>query len=192
MEKLSMSALGVALLLHTVLGLSYYFLLGRCSPGPLLGSWLFVACIGAVLQAVHIFPRWCCNCSALIRLSLETLVCCLTLDLMLTKLWCRIESLCHCAIIGILQLLVTDDRTFASCEYWMLGVTTGIIGSCLLWFTLWATALPKKLRMTYKDWQQNVSLSLRTSICNAVFGPATLSDANQSPRDVHSQQSFAN
>ncbi|KAM8721454.1 hypothetical protein ACLKA7_007346 [Drosophila subpalustris] len=186
MESLSMSALGMAILLHSVMGVSYYFLLARCSPAPLLGSWLFVACIGAVLQAVHIFPQWCRNCSALFRLTMETAVCCITLDLMLTKLWCRIEALCHCAIIGILQHLVTDDRTFASCEYWMLGLTTSIIGCCLLWFTLWATALPNKLHLGFNNWQRNVKRSVRQNICQLAFGLAELQDSN-SPQLEESQ-----
>lgn len=92
MDKLSLSALSMALILHTVMGVSYYFLLGRCTPGPLLGSWLFIACIGAVLQTVHIFPRWCRINSILCRLTVETLLCCLTLDVTHRVL----VPLCHC------------------------------------------------------------------------------------------------
>lgn len=169
MDKLSLSALSIALILHTVMGVSYYFLLGRCTPGPLLGSWLFIACIGAVLQTVHIFPRWCRASSFLSRLTIETLLCCLTLDLLLTKLWSRIESLCHCAIVGILQQLVTEERTFAYFEYWLLGITTAIIGSCLLWLTLWATALPQKVRNGYGNWQKNISCSTTKSIYKMAF-----------------------
>lgn len=169
MDKLSLSALSMALILHTVMGVSYYFLLGRCTPGPLLGSWLFIACIGAVLQTVHIFPRWCRINSILCRLTVETLLCCLTLDLLLTKLWSRIESLCHCAIVGILQQLVTEERTFAYFEYWMLGITTAIIGSCLLWLTLWATALPQKIRHGCGNWQENISRSMTKSIYKMAF-----------------------
>ncbi|XP_064538636.1 uncharacterized protein LOC135428516 [Drosophila montana] len=190
MERLSFSALSMAILLHSVMGISYYFLMARCSPAPLLGSWLFVACIGAVLQVVHIFPQWCRNCSSLCRLTMEMAVCCFTLDLMLTKLWCRIESLCHCAIVGILQLFVTEDRTFASCEYWMLGVTTSVIGACLLWFTLWATAFPSRLRLDYTNWQKNVSRSFKQNIRHLAFGPSNLQCAT-SPRLEESEQSFA-
>ncbi|KAH8414801.1 hypothetical protein KR215_005140 [Drosophila sulfurigaster] len=189
MEGLSMSALTMAILLHSVMGVSYYFLLARCSPAPLLGSWLFVACIGAVLQAVHIFPQWCRNCSILFRLAMETLICCLTLDLMLTKLWCRIESLCHCAIIGILQLLVTDDHTFAACEYWLLGLITSVIGCCLLWLTLWATALPSKLHLGYSNWQRSVKRSMHHNLCHLAFGSTDL-QSSRPVRCEESQESF--
>ncbi|KAH8269897.1 hypothetical protein KR044_007151 [Drosophila immigrans] len=188
MDHLSMSALGMAILLHSVMGVSYYFLLARCSPAPLLGSWLFVACVGAVLQAVHVFPQWGGNCSIPLRLSLEIVVCCLTMDLMLTKLWCRIEALCHCAIIGILQQLVTDEHTFAACEYWMLGLTTSVIGCCLLWFTLWATALPDKLQLGLADWHRSVKRSLHQNICQLAFGSTDLQ--NSQPRVEESQESF--
>ncbi|TDG39621.1 hypothetical protein AWZ03_013959 [Drosophila navojoa] len=174
MERLSFSALAMAILLHSVMGISYYFLLARCSPAPLLGSWLFVASIGAVLQVVRIFPHWCRNCSSLCRLTLEMGICLLTLDLMLIKLWCRIEALCHCAIIGILQQLVTEECTFENCEYWLLGITTSIIGACLLWLTVWATALPARLRLDYNNWQANVSRSVKSNICHLAFGPSSL------------------
>lgn len=164
MEKVSLSALSIALLLHTVMGVSYYFLLGRCSPGPLLGSWLFIASIGTAMATVHIFPRWWYTSSILCRLAVETVLCCVTLDVMLTNLWCRIEGLCHSAIVGVLQHLVTEDRTFANCEYWMLGITTAIIGSCVLWLTLWATALPQKLRTGYDTWQAKTSRSLTNNM----------------------------
>ncbi|XP_023174534.1 uncharacterized protein LOC111601918 [Drosophila hydei] len=190
MERLSLSAVTMAILLHSVMGISYYFLLARCSPAPLLGSWLFVASIGAVLQVVHIFPRWGCNCSSLCRLTLEMGVCLLTLDLMLTKLWCRIESLCHCAIVGILQQLVTEECTFANCEYWLLGITTSIIGACLLWFTVWATALPSRLRLDFTNWQTSVSLSVKRNIYNMAFGTPNMQH-NSALRCQGSMQSFA-
>ncbi|KAH8386573.1 hypothetical protein KR093_001300 [Drosophila rubida] len=191
MERLSMSALGMAILLHSVMGVSYYFLLARCSPAPLLGSWLFVACVGAVLQAVHIFPQRSRNCSLVCRLTMETVVCCLTLDLMLIKLWCRIEALCHCAIVGVLQLFVADERTFAACEYWLLGLTTSVIGCCLLWFTLWATALPSKLQLGYTNWQRSVKLSVHQSICQLAFGASSDLHSSAPMRFEESQESFA-
>ncbi|XP_030379698.1 uncharacterized protein LOC115627945 [Scaptodrosophila lebanonensis] len=166
-----LSALGMAITVHSVLGISYYFLLGKCSPAPLLGSWLFVACIVAILQAVHIVPQWSPNSSILFELLIETTICCLTLDLMLTKLWCRIESLCHCAIVGVLQAYVTEEQTFAACEYWLLGTTTTVIASCLLWFTLWATALPTKMRVTYDEWRERISRSFQRNLTYLVFGP---------------------
>ncbi|ALC48593.1 CG11379 [Drosophila busckii] len=170
MERLSISALGMAIVLHSVLGISYYSLLARDAAAPLLGSWLFIACIGALLQAVHILPQWCRNCSTSYRLAMETAVCCLTLDLLLTKLWCRIESLCHCAIVGVLQLMVSEERTFRACEYWLLGASTSLIGACLLWFMLWATALPSKLQLLLANLQLSVKRCFSRSLRQLVFG----------------------
>ncbi|EDW00186.1 GH11998 [Drosophila grimshawi] len=190
MERLSFAALGLAILLHSVMGISYYFVKARCSPAPLLGSWLFIACIGAVLHSVHIFPQWCRNCSALCRLIMETAICCLTLDVMLSKFWCRIESVCHCAIVGILGLLVTEKCTFDSWEYWLLGVTTSIIGGCLLWLTLWATALTSKMRLDYSNWQHKVSHLVRQTIYHFVFGPMDL-QSTKVQNSEECEQSFA-
>ncbi|EDW78311.1 uncharacterized protein Dwil_GK19242 [Drosophila willistoni] len=166
-----LTALGIAVLLHSVMGVSYYFLLGKCSPAPMLGCWLFSACIVTVLQAIHIFPDWWyTNYSAtLFELTTETLVCCLTLDLMLTKLWCRIEGLCHCAIVGILQPLITEDDTYAAWEYWLLGLTTSVIGACLLWFTLWATALPAKMWHGFVVWRQRITSLIDGKLSQLVF-----------------------
>jgi len=137
-------ALIMAVLLHSVLGISYYYYF-RESPGsaaPLLGAWLFSACVVTLLHGVRMFSSALPadqrfrngnrnlrgNESSWASLLLETGVCCLVLDLTLSKLWHRIESLCQCAIVGILQALAVEEQTFLVCEYWTLGLTTGLIG----------------------------------------------------------------
>ncbi|EDW43788.1 GM19116 [Drosophila sechellia] len=159
--------------LHSVLGISYYYYF-RESPGsaaPLCGAWLFSACVVTLLHGVRMFPKcparrsavqeweskpFAGNESSWASLLLETGVCCLVLDLTLSKLWHRIESLCQCAIVGILQALAVEEQTFLACEYWTLGLTTGLIGGCLLWLSLWATALPQKLRCGMLDWRRTL------------------------------------
>ncbi|KAH8419752.1 hypothetical protein KR009_002136, partial [Drosophila setifemur] len=170
-----LSALGIAVMLHSVLGISYYYYFRSSPPAaPLLGSWLFSACVVFLLQAIKIFPSPAAvvptsyeqaraaylarsrgggggglpttNQSSWAALLLEAVICCLVLDVALTKLWRRVESLCQCAIVGVLQALSLEEQTFLACEYWTLGITTGLIGACLLWLTIWATALPQKLQ----------------------------------------------
>ncbi|BFG00282.1 uncharacterized protein DMAD_00310 [Drosophila madeirensis] len=151
-----LSALSVAVMLHSVIGLSYYyfFKLGRCSsqPTPLLGSWLFTGCVVAVLQAVRLLPIGVPSFTAVL---LETSMCCFVLDLMLTKLWCRIENLVHCAIVGVLQICPVEDETFLAFEYWTQAILTTIIGICLLWVTLWALALPQRVREGFQCWRHS-------------------------------------
>ncbi|XP_016993556.2 uncharacterized protein [Drosophila takahashii] len=200
-----LTALSMAVLLHSVLGVSYYYYF-RESPGsaaPLLGAWLFSACVVALLQAIRIFPsalpaadhgrfrhyRGNNNqaASSWAALLLETGICCLVLDVTLTKLWHRIESLCQCAIVGVLQALAVEEQTFLACEYWSLALTTGLIGACLLWLTLWATALPRKLHCGLLDCRR----SLHRHCSSLIFGP--LEPGTPIPTQVQeSAQSFAN
>ncbi|XP_017086739.1 uncharacterized protein LOC108118510 [Drosophila eugracilis] len=180
-----LTALSMAVVLHSVLGISYYYYF-RGSPesaAPALGAWLFSACIVALLQAVRIFPSTVpadqrfrgrnINNRAIqpswAALFLETGICCLVLDVTLTKLWHRIESLCQCATVGVLQALAVEEQTFLAYEYWTVGLTTGLIGACLLWLTLWATALPTKLHCRLLDWRRSFHRH-----CNSMlFGPGT-------------------
>ncbi|XP_001355468.1 uncharacterized protein [Drosophila pseudoobscura] len=151
-----LSALGVALLLHSVIGISYYyfFKMGRCSsqPSPILGNWLFTVSVVSVLQAVRLIPSEVPDFTALV---LETIMCCFVLDLMLTKLWCRIESLVHCAIVGVLQICPVGDDTFMTYEYWTQAILTTVIGACLLWVTAWAMALPRRLQHGLQCWRRS-------------------------------------
>ncbi|XP_052856920.1 uncharacterized protein LOC128265132 [Drosophila gunungcola] len=196
-----LTALGMAVMIHSVLGISYYYYF-RESPecsAPLLGAWLFSACVLALLQAVRILPSAQAQNQSHLRgrrehrsttswaaLCLETGVCCLVLDVTLTKLWHRIESLCQCAIVGVLQALAVEEQTFMACEYWTLGLTTGLIGAGLLWLTLWATALPQKLQCGLLDWRR----SLNRHCSSLVFGP--LQPGSTVPPQRHeSIQSFA-
>ncbi|EDV45440.1 uncharacterized protein LOC6555694 [Drosophila erecta] len=197
-----LTALIMAVLLHSVLGISYYYYF-RGSPGsaaPLLGAWLFSACVVTLLHAVRMFPSASpadqrfrngnrnlrSNESSWASLFLETGVCCLVLDLTLSKLWHRIESLCQCAIVGILQALAVEEKTFLACEYWTLGLTTGLIGACLLWLSLWATALPRKLRCGMLDWRR----CLYRRCSTLIFG--TLEPGTSMPTQAQgSAQSFA-
>jgi len=108
------------------------------------------------------------------------------LDVTLTKLWHRIESLCQCAIVGVLQALAVEEHTFLACEYWTLGLTTGLIGACLLWLTLWATALPRKIHCGLLDWRR----SLHHHCSSMIFGP--LEPGTPIPPQMQeSAQSFA-
>ncbi|XP_016936929.2 uncharacterized protein [Drosophila suzukii] len=196
-----LTALSIAVVLHSVLGISYYYYF-RGSPGsaaPLLGAWLFSACVVALLQATRIFPSALPTDHGRFRgrhhrgnqtswgaLLLETGICCLVLDVTLTKLWHRIESLCQCAIVGVLQALAVEEHTFLACEYWTLGLTTGLIGACLLWLTLWATALPRKIHCGLLDWRR----SLHHHCSSMIFGP--LEPGTPIPPQMQeSAQSFA-
>ncbi|XP_016949386.1 uncharacterized protein LOC108024117 [Drosophila biarmipes] len=196
-----LTALSIAVVLHSVLGISYYYYF-RGSPGstaPLLGAWLFSACVVALLQATRIFPSALPtdhgrfrgrlhrgNQTSWAAFLLETGICCLVLDVTLTKLWLRIESLCQCAIVGVLQALAVEEQTFLACEYWTLGLTTGLIGACLLWLTLWATALPRKIHCGLLDWRR----SLHRHCSWMIFGP--LEPGTPIPPQMQeSAQSFA-
>ncbi|XP_022219195.2 uncharacterized protein LOC111071945 [Drosophila obscura] len=180
-----LSALGVAVLLHSVIGISYYyfFKMGRCStePSPLLGSWLFTGCVVAVLQAVRLIPRGVPNFTALL---LETSMCCFVLDLMLTKLWCRIEGLVHCAIVGVLQICPVDDDSFLAYEYWTQATLTTVIGVCLLWVTLWALALPQRLRDELQSWRRACHRQLSRILFNGM-------EARPAPARQESALNFA-
>ncbi|XP_016986499.1 uncharacterized protein LOC108049722 [Drosophila rhopaloa] len=196
-----LTALGMAVVLHSVLGVSYYYYTRESpnSTAPLLGAWLFSACVLALLQAVRIFPSAQAqvqlrgrhqttrgNQSSWAALFLETVLCCLVLDVTLTKLWHRIESLCQCAIVGVLQALAVEEQTFLACEYWTLGLTTGLIGASLLWLTLWATALPQKLHCGLLDWRR----SLHRQCSSLIFGPLE-PGTTVPPQMQESTQSFA-
>ncbi|KAH8347262.1 uncharacterized protein [Drosophila kikkawai] len=159
-------ALGMAVLIHSVLGISYYHYYREASASAsLLGAWFFSACVVALLQAIKIFPtgapapnpigqrfrgggrphQTSPSSSSWSDLLLETGICCLVLDVTLTQLWHRVESLCQCAITGVLQALAVEEPTFLACEYWTLTLTTGLIGGSLLWLTLQAMSLPSNV-----------------------------------------------
>ncbi|XP_017054576.1 uncharacterized protein LOC108097052 [Drosophila ficusphila] len=195
-----LTALGMAVILHSVLGISYYYYF-RGSPGssaPLLGAWLFSACVVALLQAVRIFPNASSgdqrmrsrnhgsNNSSWAAFFLETGICCLVLDVTLTKLWHRIEALCQCAVVGVLQALAIEEQTFLACEYWTLGLATGLIGACLLWLTLWATALPRKVQCGLLDWRR----SLHRQCSSLIFRPLETGSTVPTQRQ-ESTRSFA-
>nr|CBE67054.1 CG11379-PA [Drosophila phaeopleura] len=199
-----LTALGLAVLFHSVMGISYYHYFRRTPAGvPLIGAWLFSACVVALLQAIHIFPATTPATQMRGRnrggggplnppesswgaLFLETGICCLVLDVTLTKLWRRVESLCQCAIVGVLQTLGVEDQTFLACEYWTLGLTTGLIGACLLWLTLWATALPRKVHCGLLDLRRNL---YRRSTA-FIFGPPLKQTTRSSNSYLQSTQSF--
>ncbi|KAH8306824.1 hypothetical protein KR018_003779 [Drosophila ironensis] len=200
-------ALGLAVLFHSVLGISYYyFFRGAAAGAPLVGAWLFSACVVTLLQTVRIFPSTGYAPMSRIRsrgggiadggsgeptswaaLFLEAGICCVVLDVTLTKLWRRVEGLCQCAIVGVLQTLGVEDQTFLTCEYWSLGLTTGLIGACLLWLTLWATALPKKMRHGLYTWR----CDLHRCFTTLLFGQPTVGIGYRPPSYLHgSSQSF--
>ncbi|XP_020799495.1 uncharacterized protein LOC110177218 [Drosophila serrata] len=171
-----LSALSMAVLIHSVLGISYYHYFRQTSASAsLLGAWLFSACVVALLQAIKISPTATpapntngqrfrgggrdpqpspnSSSSSWSALLVETVICCLVLDLTLTQLWNRVESLCQCAIIGVLQGLAVEEATFLACEYWTLALTTGLIGGSLLWLTLQATSFPRNVHCSLINWR---------------------------------------
>ncbi|KAH8265429.1 hypothetical protein KR038_007781 [Drosophila bunnanda] len=171
-----LSALSMAVLVHSVLGISYYHYFRQASASAsLLGAWLFSACVVALLQAIRIMPTTApaphtngqrfrgggrvqqtspsSGSSSWSALLLETVICCLVLDVALTQLWHRVESLCQCAITGVLQALAVEEPTFLACEYWTLALTTGLIGGSLLWLTLQATSFPRNVHCSLIDWR---------------------------------------
>lgn len=200
-----LSALSMAVLVHSVLGISYYHYFRQASASAsLLGAWLFSACVVALLQAIKILPspnaapnpleprfrgggrvpQSDSSSSSWTALLLETVICCLVLDVTLTQLWNRVESLCQCAIIGVLQTLAVEEPTFLAFEYWILGLTTGLIGGSLLWLTLKVTSLPRNIHCSLIDWRR----SLERSCSALIFGTATHPQAQPNPQA--SAQSF--
>ncbi|KAH8248407.1 hypothetical protein KR032_007217 [Drosophila birchii] len=168
------SALSMAVLIHSVLGISYYHYFRQASPSAsLLGAWLFSACVVALLQVIKISPTTTPapyttdqrfrgggraqptspSSSSWSALLVETAICCLVLDVTLTQLWHRVESLCQCAITGILQALAVEETTFLACEYWISALTTGLIGGSLLWLTLQATSFSRNVHSSLNAWR---------------------------------------
>ncbi|KAH8292453.1 hypothetical protein KR054_010301 [Drosophila jambulina] len=195
------SALSMAVVIHSVLGISYYHYFRQApASASLLGAWLFSACVVALLQAIKIFPsaapapyatgqrfrgggraqQTTPSSSSWSALLLETFICCLVLDVTLTQLWHRVESLCHCAITGVLQVFAVEEATFLACEYWALALTTGLIGGSLLWLTLQATSLLKNVLCSLTDWRCSFSRCWSAFF----FGPALLPQPHPNPQPI--------